>query len=78
MTSLELIWNCGENDKDAGYKTAEHTISDMGAQVVHLWDRRARYFYGYRVRISRTGRGGFRDIGAEYQTLGAALLAGTS
>jgi hypothetical protein len=39
MTSLELIWNCGENDKDAGYKT-EDTISDMGAQVVHLWDRR--------------------------------------
>jgi hypothetical protein len=77
MTSLELIWNCGENDKDAGYKTGD-TISDMGARVVHLWDRRAQYFYGYRVRISRTGRGVFRDIGAEYQTLGAALLVGTS
>jgi hypothetical protein len=59
---------------NAGYKTGD-PISDMGAQVVHLWDRRARYFYGYRLRIGRTGRGGFRDTGAEYQTLGAALLA---
>jgi hypothetical protein len=47
----------------------------MDPQVVHLRDRRARYFYGYRVRIGRAGRGGFRDIGAEYQTLGGALLA---
>jgi hypothetical protein len=64
-------WNCGEKNKDAGYKTRE-AISDMGAQIVHLWDGRARYFY--RVQIGQTGRGGFRDIGAAYQTLGAALL----
>jgi hypothetical protein len=47
----------------------------MGAHVVHIWDPHSRFFHGYRVRIGRTGRGGFRDIGVEYQTLGAALLA---
>jgi hypothetical protein len=59
---------------DAGYKTGDPRV-DMGAHVVHIWDPHSRFFYGYRVRIGRTGRGGFRDIGAEYQTLGAALLA---
>jgi hypothetical protein len=73
MSGLVLHWRCGERGSggDAGYKTRSPYI---GAHVVHLWDRRARFFYGYRVGIGRTGTFDY-DTTTEYQTLGAALLA---
>ena len=46
----------------------------IGAHVVHLWDRSARFFDGYRVGIGRTGAFEY-DTTTEFQTLGAALLA---
>jgi hypothetical protein len=71
---LVLDWRCGGEARaegDAGYKAGSPYI---GAHVIHLWDRRLKFFYGYRVGIGRTGS--FRyDRSTEYQTLGAALLA---
>jgi hypothetical protein len=73
-SGLVLDWRCrGETrpEGDAGYKAGSRYI---GAHVIHLWDRRLKFFYGYRVGIGQTGS--FRyDRTTEYQTLGAALLA---
>jgi hypothetical protein len=35
---------------NAGYKAGSQFI---GAHVIHLWDRQARFFYGYRIGIGR-------------------------
>jgi hypothetical protein len=72
-SGLVLDWRCGEpgTGGDAGYKAGIRGV--IGAHVVHLWDRRARLFYGYRA-IGHTPH--FRyDRTTEYQTLRAALLA---
>jgi hypothetical protein len=48
-SGLVLDWRCrGETrpEGDAGYKAGSRYI---GAHVIHLWDRRLKFFYGYRV-----------------------------
>jgi hypothetical protein len=65
---LSMRGNPGRGD--AGYKTGSRFI---GVHVIHLWDRRARFFYGYRIGIGQTPN--FDYERNEYQTLGAALLA---
>jgi hypothetical protein len=76
MSGLVLTWRCGDNGRgdpgrgDAGYKTGSQFI---GAHVIHLWDPRARFFYGYRVGIGHHPN--FDYDRNEYQTLGAARLA---
>ena len=77
MSGLVLTWRCGDNGRggpgrgDAGYKTGSQFI---GAHVIHLWDPRARFFYGYRIGIGHNPNFDY-DTTTEYQTLGAALLA---
>jgi hypothetical protein len=76
MSGLVLDWRCGDDGRgnpgrgDAGYKAGSRFI---GAHVIHLWDRRAGFFYGYRIGIGHTPN--FDYDRNEYQTLGAALLA---
>jgi hypothetical protein len=76
MSGLVPDWRCGDDGRgnpglgNAGYETGSPFI---GAHVIHLWDRRARFFYGYRIGIGQAPH--FDYDRNEYQTLGAALLA---
>ena len=74
---LRLEWVCGQRGDPAsrsGYKASDKE-TDVGCFVRHLWDPRAKFFYGFEAYVGRNNSWfGWREVGC-YQTLGAALSA---